>query len=134
MIPTTNSILTDDLEFENQPSKNYKMHIDEKVINGTCDDLESMKQVIYKILMTERYEYIIYSWDYGIELKDLYGQPVNYIIAELPRRITEALLADDRIESVTDFKFDTSQKKKVHCKFIVHTIFGTVDAERGVEY
>ncbi|MFQ8776837.1 MAG: DUF2634 domain-containing protein [Roseburia sp.] len=28
-----------------------------------------MKQAIYNILNTERYQYIIFSWDYGVELR-----------------------------------------------------------------
>lgn len=134
MIPKTNTLLTDELEFEEQPSKTYKMHIDEKVINGMCDNLEAMKQAIYKILNTERYEYIIYSWNYGVELADLIGQPVNYVIAEVPRRIIEALLQDDRITGVDGFKFDTSEKRKVHVSCTVHTIYGSVDTEKVVNY
>ena len=64
MIPSTNTILSTELEVETQPSKNYKMHLEQNIINGFCDELEAMKQVIYKILNTERYEYIIYSWNY----------------------------------------------------------------------
>jgi hypothetical protein len=132
MIPTTNDILTTDLTVERQPSRNYRMDIDRYVIIGHCDGLEAMKQVIYKILNTERYQYVIYSWNYGIELLDLYGKSVTYVCSELPRRITEALMQDDRILSVDEFKFDTTQKGIVLVSFTVHTIFGDVDAEKVV--
>lgn len=33
-----------------------------------------MKQAIYKILQTERFEYLIYSWNYGIELNAVVGK------------------------------------------------------------
>ena len=134
MIPTTNTILNEELEFETLPSKDYKLHIEQNLINGFCDELEAMKQVVYKILSTERYDYIIYSWNYGIELKDLYGEPAPYVISELKRRITEALTQDERITSVDSFTFDTSVKKQVHVKFVVHTVFGDVDAEKVVNY
>ena len=42
-------------------------------LNGMCDDFEAMKQAIFKIINTERYKYLIYDWDYGIELNDLIG-------------------------------------------------------------
>jgi hypothetical protein len=132
MIPTTNDLLTTDLTVERQPSRNYRMDIDRNVIIGHCDGLEAMKQVIYKILNTERYQYVIYSWNYGIELLDLYGKSVTYVCSELPRRITEALMQDDRILSVDEFKFDTTQKGIVLVSFTVHTIFGDVDAEKVV--
>ena len=132
MIPTTNDILTTDLTVEQQPSKNYRMDIDRNIITGFCDGQEAMKQVCYKILSTERFQYVIYSWDYGIELLDLYGKSVTYVCSELPRRITEALMQDDRILSVDEFTFDTTQKRTVSVSFTVHTIFGDVDMEKVV--
>ena len=134
MIPSTNNILSYDLEMETEPSVNYKMNIKQDIINGTVDELEAMKQVIYKILNTERYDYIIYSWNYGIELMDLFGMPVIYVIPELERRITEALIQDERIESVDDFEFDSSEKRTVKASFTVHTIFGDVQTEKVVNY
>ena len=134
MIPSTNNILSYDLEMETEPSVNYKMNIKQDSINGTVDELEAMKQVIYKILNTERYQYIIYSWNYGIELMDLFGMPVIYVIPELERRITEALIQDERIESVDDFEFDSSEKRTVKASFTVHTIFGDVQTEKVVNY
>ena len=134
MIPSTNNILSYDLEMETEPSVNYKMNIKQDIIKGTVDELEAMKQVIYKILNTERYQYIIYSWNYGIELMDLFGMPVIYVIPELERRITEALIQDERIESVDDFEFDSSEKRTVKASFTVHTIFGDVQTEKVVNY
>ena len=134
MIPSTNNILSYDLEMETEPSVNYNMNIKQDIINGTVDELEAMKQVIYKILNTERYQYIIYSWNYGIELMDLFGMPVIYVIPELERRITEALIQDERIESVDDFEFDSSEKRTVKASFTVHTIFGDVQTEKVVNY
>lgn len=134
MIPNTNNILNTDIEIETQPSKNYKMLIDVKRINGYRNELDAMKQVIYKILNTERYQYIIYSWNYGIELKDLIGEPISYVCPEIERRITEALVQDDRINTVDTFKFDYSKKGTVHVTFCVHTIYGDIETDKVVNY
>ena len=75
---------------------------------------------------------MIYSWNYGIELLDLYGEPVSYVCPELERRIKEALVQDDRIESVDTFNFELLDKRKVLVSFIVHTVFGDVDTEKVV--
>ena len=131
MIPSTNSVLSTTLSVERQPTKTYKFDIENDVINGFCDGLESMKQVIYKILNTERYEHIMYSWNYGIELRDLFGEPMNYVISELQRRVTEALVQDDRIKSVDGFNYNID-RKTVHLNFTVHTIFGDVQSEKVV--
>lgn len=133
MIPSTNNLLLTDISIEQQPSRNYRMNFIENII-GKVDTLEAMKQVIFKILNTERYQHIIYSWNYGVELMDLIGEPVSYVLPEVERRITEALLQDDRIKSVSDFEFDTSKKKEVVCTFVVHTIFGDINTEKVVNY
>ena len=134
MIPSVSNLMIESLEVETQPSKNYKMHIQDNIISGTCDGLEAMKQVIYKILNTERYRYPIYSWNYGVELSDLVGETVSYVCAEAERRITEALTQDDRIDEVSDFNFDINNKHEVVCTFVVHTIFGDITSQKGVTY
>lgn len=100
-------------------------------INGFVDDIESIKQAIQLILSTERYAHVIYSWDYGIELVDLFGKPMSYVISELPRRIEDALLVDDRISSVSDFKFEKN-RKRLHVSFTVTTKLGN-NIETGLE-
>ncbi len=113
-------------------SRNYKMNIYDENINGYIDEIEAMRQVIFKILSTERYEFLIYSWDYGIELEDLFGMPITYVCPELKRRISEALLQDSRIESVDGFIFDTSKAGIVAIDFVAHTIYGDIDIEKEV--
>ncbi len=134
MIPSTVGFLDQDFEIEEQPSLTYKMNMDDGTIRGHTDGLEAVRQAIYKILMTERYQYIMYSWNYGIELLDLYGEPVTYVCPELKRRITEALLCDDRILSVDNFEFEFPKRGAVFTTFIVHTIFGDVKGEREVNF
>lgn len=134
MIPSITGFLEQDFELEEQPTYTYKMNLDTGSIRGYTDGLDAMKQAIFKILQTERYQYIMYSWNYGIETLDLYGEPISYVCPELERRITEALLWDERIESVDNFEFDLPQKGVVHVSFIAHTIFGDVEAERTVNF
>lgn len=83
------------------------------------------------MLSIERYKFVIYSWDYGIELVDLFGQPMSYVISELPRRITEALTTDNRIDDVTDFDFIINGKR-LHTMFTVVTNKGNISAEMEV--
>lgn len=132
MIPGMNGLLDQDLEIIEQPTLTYGMDMGGDSVRGYVDGLEAMKQAIYKIIMTERYQYIMYGWNYGVELLDLFGEPVSYVCPELERRISEALLWDDRIESVTEFKFDFPAKGVVHVSFKVHTVFGDAQAEREV--
>ena len=88
MIPSTVGFLDKDFEIEVRPSLTYQMEMDSHRIRGYTDGLEAVRQAVYKIIMTERYQYIMYSWNYGIELQDLFGEPVTYVCPELKRRIS----------------------------------------------
>lgn len=131
MIPSTNTILTSDIEVVTQPDLTYRMYIEQERIQGTCEGLEAIRQAIYKILNTARYDHVIYSWNYGIRLIDLYGEPMTYVIPELERRIQNALSIDDRVLSCDSFEFDTSQRNSVLARFTAHTIYGDTDIERS---
>lgn len=113
-------------------SLTWKINEERAEARGTVDELEAMKQAVNKILQTERYRYAIYDWNYGIEMEELYGKNVTYVIPELKKRIEEALLADDRVTAVTDFSF-RQEKGSVTAEFMVHTIFGEITAERTVD-
>lgn len=132
MIPSGNTALNADLEVVVMPSKQHRMNLYGTRIVGICDTLEAMEQTVFKILSTERYKYIIYSWNYGIELADLFGQPTIYVCPEIERRVKEALLQDDRITDVDNFEFEFPRRGTVSTKFTVHTIFGDLDEELAV--
>ena len=121
-----------EIEKKTIPSLTWKINEERAEAKGMVDELEAMKQAVYKILQTERYRYDIYDWNYGVELEELYGKTVTYVIPELKKRIEDALLADDRVTAVTDFSF-AQEKGSVTAMFQVHTIFGEVKAERTVD-
>lgn len=132
MIPAGAANLLQDFTVTEQPTQTYRMNPESGLLRGHVDGLAAMEQAVYKILSTQRYRYIMYSWNYGIELSDLFGEPVSFVCPELERRIREALLWDDRIEDVTDFSFDCTKKGIVQASFLVHTIFGDIHARKEV--
>jgi len=131
MIPETNIDI--DLELEEteeiQPSRTYR--ISGNKIQGFIDGLEALKQAIYKVLNTERYEYPIYSFNYGIELESLIGKDPIFVQVELQRRIRECLMQDDRITDVDNFKFELIGDE-IKCTFDVHSIYGEITASQEV--
>ena len=130
-----------DFSIEAMPSLTYAMNIKDAELDehknlfvGKVDGTEAIRQAVMKILNTERYEYEIYSWDYGIELQDLYGQPLLYCMSEIKARITAALLADDRIESVENFDVKRTGKRSLLVAFTVVTADQEeIDMESEVE-
>ena len=115
-----------DFTVETEPSLTYAMRVSDletepSIFVGKIDEEEAIRQAVFKILSTERYSTPIYSWDYGVELSDLKGMPVDYVMSEIPNRITDALTADDRIESCEDFEMERVGKKALHITFSVVT-------------
>lgn len=132
MIPNIQNNLKDGFEVQEQPSKTFKVDFNTNKSMGYAEHVEAVKQAIFLILSTERYTSLIHSWNYGVELKDLFGQPPGYVLPELKRRITEALTQDDRILSVDAFNFDMKTKGKVSVSFTVKTKFGEIITEKVV--
>lgn len=79
---------------------------DFKIVEGN----EAIKVWVYKAILTPRYNYSIYSWDYGSELLDLIGKAYTPQLtkSEAKRYIEEALKINPYILEVdvvdTDFK------------------------------
>ena len=72
---------------------------DFKIVEGS----EAIKVWAYKALLTPRYNYSVYSWDYGSELMDLVGKAYTQSLTkeEAKRYIKEALLINPYILEVT---------------------------------
>lgn len=75
-----------------------------KILGGK----EALKMWIYKALMTMRYIYPIYSWDYGQDLDELIGQGYNHdlIESEVQRRVQDCLLINDKIRGCHSFEIN----------------------------
>lgn len=128
MIPINSDLSDKNIKIEiiKYPGYTYKIKHEKSDIEQYVDNIEAVKQAIYKILMTERYTYEIYNWNYGIELNNLLGKPKEYVYSEIERRIIDALSVDDRITKVYDFIFSEPEKDKkttVIVKFTVSTIY-----------
>ena len=82
---------------------------DFKIVEGN----EAIKVWVYKALLVPRYQYLIYSWNYGSELMDLIGKAYTPELtkSEAKRYIEEALKINPYILDVnvvdTDFKDST---------------------------
>lgn len=120
-------------ESEIEPSNTFNLNLDKNRCYGSIDEIEALKQAIFLMFAIERYDHIIYSWNTGIETKDLIGMPYDYVCSELKRRIPDGLLQDDRITDVTDFSFSRN-KNKLHVTYTVYSIFGEFQIESEVDY
>ena len=110
-------------------TRTYKLSSDK--VQGFTDELEALQQGIYKVLNTEKYEYPIYSFEYGIEIENLIGKDITYVKIELKRRIQECLLQDERIESVSNFQYSLDGDT-LTCTFDVVSIYGEINITKEV--
>lgn len=98
-----------------------------KIVSGT----EAVKTWAYKALKTERFRYLIYSFDYGTDLQNLIGKNYTPSLtkAESIRYVEECLLVNPYIQNISDVEvnFDGTT---LFITGVLHTIYG--DTEMGV--
>lgn len=117
---------------KSQPSKTFKLNISKNKVVGTVDEIEALKQTIFLMLSVERFENLIYTWNYGVQTSDLIGEDYSYVCSELKSRISAALVYDDRINSVDSFSF-SKNKENLIVSFVVNTIYGDINASKEVD-
>lgn len=138
LLPVTSEEVVDDFQYAEEPGYTYKMKVDQEdgtagQIIGYTDERDAVEQAVYKILNTERGEFEIYGDQYGVEIDDLFGMPMSYVVPEVDRRIRDALTQDNRIESVGNFAFDIPRKGVLHVSFTVVSIYGNISTETEIE-
>lgn len=131
MIPAGGSILNAPVEEQQQPSLTWKLDLENKRITQMIDGLEAVKQAVFVILETERFQYLIYSFDFGSELQGLIGKSPLFVQSEIRRLIKEALLQDDRITDVQNITFQT-QGDSMLVEFTVVSVFGNFTMTKEV--
>lgn len=87
------------------PSLTLGIDFERKKIIGLIDGLNAIRQAVFLILSTPRYEYAIYNFQYGCETESLLGLSAELAQSEIKRSVKEAVLTDDRIKSVQNFVF-----------------------------
>ncbi|RED65469.1 DUF2634 domain-containing protein [Cohnella phaseoli] len=129
MIPEFDPALLDEpLDSGPRPSLTWRLDFDKGKVVGKTDGLEAIKQAVYKVFQTNRFWHDIYSPNYGHELTLLLGSSPLFVRSEAVRMIEEALLPDDRIDSVENVEalVDSDQ---ILIRFTVATMYGSFEQE-----
>jgi len=112
------------------PSRTYRLQNGR--IAGWIDELAAMRQAIEKVLHTERFTWLIYTDNYGGELKNLLGEELDLVMAEMERIVREALSVDERIIEIENFQVTQESRDTLLVSFFVTTIFGSIQMEQEV--
>ncbi len=131
MIPANSFAEDITVQAESEVNRTYALYPDK--IQGFLTDAEALQQAVFKLLNTEKYEYPIYSFDYGISLDDLIGKDPDYVVIEIERRISECLLSDERISEVTNFEFEENGDE-LYVSFLVKSIYGDLNVTKEVTF
>lgn len=124
--------LNPEVEIVEQANTTWEIDLEKNTIKSDkIDGRDALIQAIYLILSVERYDYLIYSWNYGVELKELIGSQPQFAISEIKRRVSDALLVDNRIISVVSFEHERT-RGAVIATIVLNTIYGEVEIERTV--
>jgi len=110
------------------PTKTYKIDFTKGRCVGFIDGREAIQQSILIALSTTRFAHLIYSEDYGFE--NMIGHERLFVAGELPRRIEEAVLQDERITSVEKFVLEFEDDNAT-VSFTALTIYGDVEVLKG---
>lgn len=101
-------------------------------INGYVENIEAIRQAIYHILSVERYAYLIYSENYGVELQQYIGKDLSYIEATIGDTLKEALTYDLRIIDVVVNSIQKVASDIVLVNFTANTIYGNLILEVNI--
>ena len=104
MIPSNRNLIVTQIG-QNEVTRTYKVDSYNKRIIGTTDGQPAIEQSILKNFDTERFAYVIYSKNYGIELEKYIGKDYDFIRSDLQRALEECLLVDARIYSINNLQF-----------------------------
>ena len=118
---------------EQKPSLTWKLDLSSNRVKGMIDDRDAVLQAVEKILLTERYAYRIYSWNYGAELQFYIGKDTDFVLADAERTIREALLQDDRILDIEDFSVKQIDLNSVSVSFTVVSVAGSFNYKKEVQ-
>lgn len=98
------------------------------------EGIEALKVWVEKILKTEKFKFKIYENseinEYGVTLLELINKdyPIYFVESEIQREVTEALLKNAEINSVSNFTF-SKEGRGLNISFEVSSIYGTTRNE-----
>ena len=120
------------LEYTELPTNTFIIDWSSRQIAGIGTGLDAMRQAVEIILANERFRWQIYDSNFGVELEGLIGDDLDYIKAEIPRRIEEAFSVDSRILSVDNYIFTETSPGVLSVSFDVQTVYGAIQEEVSI--
>lgn len=94
--PNDAGLIERDAEY---PTRTFKVNFENNQVNGFVDGLDALKQSFMFMINTQRFVNTAFTSNFGMDWKDLIGQPNDYILSEVLARVQDMILADNRFLS-----------------------------------
>lgn len=126
--------LTDD-ETEDYVVRDFEIDWDTMKLTGKIvEGVDAIVMWVHNALRTKRYEWLIYSWDFGEEYTNLlsYSYTLDYLNSEVDRLISECLEEHPYISGIENLEVEVIGGDKLHIAFTLVTDFGEEEVELDV--
>jgi hypothetical protein len=125
VFPLSDSLTFDFPEVNKQPTYTYKFDPLARRISGFVDGMDAMTQSTMLLIGTERFSNVVYNADYGIQLYDCIGAPMDFVQTVLESRIKDSISVDDRYLDARVTSLVVEHPNILRALVDVTTIFGT---------
>ena len=131
ILPTflTRDDVTDAAEISRKTPAEYGIDFNTGQLTGEIvTDLEAIKVWVWCVLKTERYRYPIYSWQYGTEYEQYFGEtvPQEYLQHDCKTETEEALKVNPYIRGISNF-LAVMERSHLKISFTLETDYGNAE-------
>lgn len=124
-LPQGNKVLENGVVFEDQPTNTFYIDPVSRRVRGMDDGKNAMRQAIEIALSVERFQWGIYSANFGADFTGIIGRDTGYAAAVLEKRIRDALSVDNRVLGISNFSY-TASGGILTADITIRTVFGDI--------
>lgn len=124
-LPQGNKALENGVVFEDQPTNTFYIDPVSRRVRGMDDGKNAVRQAIEIALSVERFQWGIYSANFGADFTGIIGRDTGYAAAVLEKRIRDALSVDNRVLGISNFSY-TASGGILTADITIRTVFGDI--------
>lgn len=129
---TEEFIVSEDDETEDYVVRDFEIDWETLTLTGNIvEGVDAIAMWVQNALRTKRYEWLIYSWDFGEEYTELlgYSYTQEYLENEVERLISECINEHPYISGLENLEIEIIDKHLLHITFTLITDFGEVEID-----
>ena len=117
---------TSGVTLQSQPTLTWVVDPGGTSIVGTDEGFAVMQQAVEIILNVQRFQWQIYTANFGMDYRNLIGGDPGVVASNLQRRLKDAFSVDDRITGISNYEYSISGDVMT-VSFTVKTVYGNID-------